>query len=48
MSAILLDTCVWGGTLSALIELGHDTVWTGSWDQDPGDRIILEKSSASK
>jgi predicted nuclease of predicted toxin-antitoxin system len=44
MSAILLDTCVWGGTLSALIELGHDTVWTGSWDQDPGDRIILEKA----
>jgi len=42
MPAILLDTCVWGGVLPALIEFGHDAVWSGSWDQDPGDRAILE------
>jgi len=42
MAAILLDTCVWGGVLPALIECGHNVIWSGTWDQDPGDREILE------
>jgi predicted nuclease of predicted toxin-antitoxin system len=38
---IFLDTCVWGGTLKALVEVGHDVVWSGDWEQDPGDSEIL-------
>lgn len=39
---ILLDSCVWGGAKSVLLELGHDTVWCGDWHNDPGDDAILE------
>ncbi len=41
MAAILLDTCIWGGALRPLAELGHDVIWTGSWSKDPGDATIL-------
>jgi hypothetical protein len=26
---LLLDTCVWGGVLNTLRDLGHDAVWDG-------------------
>ena len=48
MPAILLDTCVWGGTLPVLQNLGHDAVWSGSWPQDPGDIAILATAHAEK
>ncbi len=38
---ILLDTCVWGGTLKHLEAAGHDVIWTGNWLEDPGDEEIL-------
>lgn len=38
---LLLDTCVWGGAVDALLREGHDVVWAGEWDHDPGDREIL-------
>ena len=38
---LLLDTCVWGGAVGALTEAGYDIVWSGVWDQDPGDEEIL-------
>ncbi len=38
---ILLDSCVWGGTRKTLEESGHDVVWSGNWEQDPGDLEIL-------
>ena len=41
MARILLDSCVWGGTLAALSGLGHEVVWVGAWDRDPGDNEIL-------
>jgi predicted nuclease of predicted toxin-antitoxin system len=41
MASILLDTCVWGGVLPVLLELGHDVIWCGSWEKDPGDTAIL-------
>jgi len=41
---ILLDTCVWGGTKNALIEAGHDVVWSGDWEMDPGDEEIMSKA----
>jgi predicted nuclease of predicted toxin-antitoxin system len=41
MVPILLDTCVWGGTLPALVDLGYDVIWSGLWPKDPGDIAIL-------
>lgn len=41
---LLLDTCVWGGALQALRDAGHDVVWTGEWERDPGDKEILRQA----
>lgn len=41
MPAILLDSCVWGGVVPTLADLGHDVVWSGAWPSDPGDVAIL-------
>jgi predicted nuclease of predicted toxin-antitoxin system len=30
-----------GGAAPALRQAGHDTVWVGDWDEDPGDDAIL-------
>jgi predicted nuclease of predicted toxin-antitoxin system len=38
---LLLDSCVWGGAKGILQAAGHDVVWCGDWEQDPGDRHIL-------
>jgi predicted nuclease of predicted toxin-antitoxin system len=38
---LLIDTCVSGEAVKILIEAGHDLIWTGEWDQDPGDEEIL-------
>ena len=38
---LLLDTCVWCGAVQQLAELGHEVVWSGAWESDPGDREIL-------
>lgn len=38
---ILLDTCVSGVAVRpALVGAGHDVVWTGDWENDPGDDAI--------
>ena len=39
---VLLDSCVWGGARTSLETAGHDVVWSGEWEQDPGDQRILE------
>ena len=41
---ILLDTCVWGGVVLELRAAGHDVVWAGDWQEDPGDDEILERA----
>lgn len=38
---VLLDTCVSGALVATLGEAGHDVVWTGEWDRDPGDEDIM-------
>lgn len=38
---LLLDTCVWGLGRVDLERAGHDVVWAGDWDEDPGDEQIL-------
>lgn len=42
---VLLDTCVAGRPVApALTAAGHDTVWAGDWDSDPGDEAILARA----
>ena len=38
---VLLDTCVWGGARLVVESAGHDVIWTGDWEKDPGDEEIL-------
>ncbi|MBK1621057.1 toxin-antitoxin system, toxin component, PIN family protein [Lamprobacter modestohalophilus] len=38
---LLLDTCVWGGAASVLRDRGHDVVWMGDSEPDPGDDAIM-------
>ncbi len=39
---VLLDTCVSGLLVRpVLVEAGHDVAWSGDWENDPGDEIIL-------
>ncbi len=45
---VMLDTCVWGGALTGLRAAGHDVVWTGEWDKDPGDDEILARAQAEE
>jgi predicted nuclease of predicted toxin-antitoxin system len=48
MASILLDSCVWSGSLPILTALGHDVIWTGSWAKDPGDVAILAAAYSQK
>ena len=41
MISILLDSCVWGGVMPALLDAEYDVEWAGAWPQDPGDEAIL-------
>jgi predicted nuclease of predicted toxin-antitoxin system len=41
---LLLDTCVWGGALTEIEAAGHDVIWAGNWDADPGDQEILSRA----
>ena len=45
---VLLDTCVWGGAAADLRAAGHDVVWAGDWDEDPGDDEILARAHAEQ
>ncbi len=48
MASILLDSCVWGGALPSLAILGHDVIWSGSWERDPGDVAILAAAHSAQ
>ncbi|HOZ46312.1 MAG TPA: DUF5615 family PIN-like protein [Candidatus Hydrogenedentes bacterium] len=41
---LLLDACVWGGAKAVLRDAGHEVVWAGDWDRDPGDDEILAQA----
>jgi predicted nuclease of predicted toxin-antitoxin system len=43
---LLLDTCVRGGVLADIQAAGHDAIWVGDWDEDPGDEEILARALA--
>jgi predicted nuclease of predicted toxin-antitoxin system len=38
---VLLDTCLSVEARAALKAAGHDVVWGGDWEKDPGDEAIL-------
>jgi predicted nuclease of predicted toxin-antitoxin system len=39
---LLLDTCVWGGAKLTLESAGHDVLWVGDWNKDPGGEQLLK------
>ncbi len=41
---LLLDTCIWGGIRPGLVSAGHDVVWAGEWEEDPGDDEMLARA----
>ena len=41
---LLLDSCVWGGVRQDIRAAGHDVLWAGEWDEDPGDEEILSRA----
>ena len=41
---ILLDTWVWKGAADDLKSYGHNVIWIGDSEKDPGDRAIIEKA----
>ena len=43
---VLLDACVWGGATKDARDAGHDAVWAGDWERDPGDEEILRLAHA--
>jgi len=38
---VLLDTCLSVEAVRQLQDAGHDVVWAGEWQSDPGDEAIL-------
>lgn len=42
---LLLDTCVFGGAVLELRQAGHEVVWSGDWEVDPGDAELLTRAS---
>lgn len=48
MARLLLDTCIWGGAVPVLRSHGHDVIWTGERDTDPGDLAILTEAHAHR
>lgn len=45
---VLLDTCVWGGALKEIRSAGHDVIWAGDWEEDPGDEEILARAHSER
>lgn len=43
---VLLDACVWGGAADDVSRAGHDVLWAGTWDEDPGDVELLRRAHA--
>jgi len=40
----MLDSCVWAGALDLIQAEGHDAIWCGQWDADPGDEEIIRRA----
>lgn len=42
---VLLDSCIAGVVAPVLRQAGHDVVYAGEWDTDPGDDDILSTAA---
>lgn len=45
---MLLDTCVWKGAQKELENTGHNVLWIGNLEKDPGDTAIIRKAFTEK
>lgn len=45
---LILDGCVWGKAAGKLRDAGHDVIWVGEWEEDPGDDAILAFAHAEQ
>ena len=45
---LLLDSCIWGLAKTQLKEWGHDVVWAGDWEADPGDDEVLLRANSER
>jgi predicted nuclease of predicted toxin-antitoxin system len=43
---VLLDTCIWRPAQVEIRDAGHDVIWSGDWEKDPGDEEILNRAHA--
>jgi len=41
---LLLDSCVWGKSRVELEAAGHEVIWAGDWERDPGDMEIMARA----
>ena len=41
---LLLDSCVWGKARLELEAAGHNGIWAGDWEHDPGDSEIMAQA----
>lgn len=41
---LLLDSCVWGKAQLEINAAGHDVIWAGDWERDPGDTEIMNQA----
>ena len=41
---VLLDACVWSGARQTIESAGHEVVWVGDWNEDPGDEQIIDRA----
>jgi predicted nuclease of predicted toxin-antitoxin system len=41
---LLLDTCVWSGAKAVVENAGHNAIWIGNMEKDPGDKAIILKA----
>lgn len=44
---ILVDACVAGFVVHALRRSGFEVEWVAEWEEDPGDRAILDRAYAA-
>jgi predicted nuclease of predicted toxin-antitoxin system len=45
---LFIDSCISAKVCEVLRSHGHDVVWSGEWDEDPGDSIILSRAYQEK
>jgi predicted nuclease of predicted toxin-antitoxin system len=45
---LLIDSCLPRSLASELAAEAHDAIWSGDWEEDPGDSEILKRAFAER